>query len=125
MPRLVLIEDEPGILDFLSRGLRAEGFDVICAADGVEGERQAVADGVDLVVLDRMLPGRDGLDVVNVIRQRRPALPAVVISARAEAEDRVTAFDAGATDFLAKPFSFGELVARVRAQLRRASWEVR
>jgi len=125
MPLLVLIEDEPGILDFLSRGLKAEGFDVICATEGVEGERHAMADGVDLVLLDRTLPGRDGLDLVKVIRRRRPALPVVVISARAEAEDRVRAFDAGATDFMAKPFSFGELVARVRAQLRRAGWQVK
>lgn len=125
MMRVLVIEDEPAIVDFVRRGLQTEGFEVTCASDGTEGERRALADDVDLVVLDRMLPGRDGLEVLAAVRRRKPALPVIVISARAEAADRIMAFDAGATDFLSKPFSFGELVARVRAQLRRAGWEVK
>ena len=122
---MVVIEDEPGIRDFLSRGLKPEGFDVICGTEGAEGGRLALADGVDLVLLDRTLPDQDGLEVLKVIRQHRPALPVIVISARAEAEDRLAAFDAGASDFMAKPFALAELVARVRARLRRADWELK
>lgn len=122
MTRVLVIEDESGISDFLRRGLEAAGLEVTCASDGVEGKRRALEDDVDLVVLDRMLPGRDGLEVLAAVRQHKPALPMIVISARAEPADRIMAFDAGATDFLAKPFSLGELLARVRSQLRRAGW---
>ncbi len=117
---VLMIEDEPGISDFVRRGLQAEGFEVSCASDGIDGERKALADGVDLVVLDLSLPGRDGLDVLSAVRRGKPALPVIVISARAEAAARIMAFDAGATDFLAKPFSFAELAGCVCAQLRRA-----
>lgn len=118
MPRLVVIEDEPGIVDFLARGLAVHGFDVVCATDGLDGEKRALAHGVDLVVLDRVLPGRDGLEVLKGIRQRRPALPVVVISACAEAEDRAMMLEAGAAAFVAKPFSIADLVACIRLQLR-------
>jgi DNA-binding response OmpR family regulator len=116
--RVLVIEDEPAIADFIQRGLAAEGFDVSFAADGIAGERFAIEDAVDLVVLDRMLPGRDGLDVLASIRVAKPALPVIVLSARAQLGDRVEGLDAGATDYLVKPFSFAELAARVRAHLR-------
>ena len=122
MTCVLVIDDEPDFLDFLRQGLEAEGLQVTCVSDGIEGERRALAADVDLVVLDRMLRGRDGLDLVVAVHRHRPALPVIVISARSEPADRITAFDAGATDFLAKPFSSGELLARVRAQLRRAGW---
>lgn len=115
-----MVEDEFGIADFLRRGLEAEGFDVLTATDGVEGERLALASAVDLVVLDRMLPGRDGLEVLAAIRRERPALPVILLTARGEIEDRIEGLDAGATDYLGKPFAFDELVARVRAHLRQA-----
>ena len=116
--RILVIEDEVAIADFLERGLKAEGYAVTTAADGVDGEARALGDSVDLVVLDLMLPGRDGLEVLAAIRAAKPALPVIILSARAEVDDRIAGLDRGATDYLVKPFSFGELAARVRAQLR-------
>ena len=116
--RVLVVEDEPAIADFVQRGLESEGFEVVCAGDGIEGERRALQETVDLVILDLMLPGRDGLDVLSRVRARKPLLPMIVLSARAEIDDRVAGLDAGATDYLVKPFSFEELAARVRAHLR-------
>jgi DNA-binding response OmpR family regulator len=115
---LLVIEDEDAIADFLERGLSGEGYSVIREADGVVGERRALSEIVDLVILDLMLPGRDGLEVLDAIRLAKPGLPVIVLTARSEIEDRVTGLDRGANDYLAKPFSFDELAARVRAQLR-------
>jgi two-component system, OmpR family, response regulator len=116
--RILVIEDEATIADFLVRGLEAQGYAVSSVADGDEGQRQALSGDFDLVVLDRMLPGRDGLDVLDAIRRLKPGLPVIVLTARAEVEDRVEGLDRGATDYVTKPFSFEELVARVRAHLR-------
>jgi two-component system, OmpR family, response regulator len=118
VPEIVLIEDEPGIVDFVERGLRAGGLDVSSALDGDRGLELALADGVDLVVLDLMLPGRSGLEVLEVLRRRRPGLPVIVLTARGELEDRVVGLDAGAVDYLVKPFLLAELAARIRAHLR-------
>jgi len=118
---ILLVEDEPGIVDFLARGLRAEGFTVESAMDGEEGERRALRDSFDMVVLDLMLPRRGGMDVLASIRAAKPDLPVIVLTARGEVEDRVAGLDAGAVDYLVKPFSLAELLARVRAQLRVAS----
>jgi DNA-binding response OmpR family regulator len=116
--RVLLIEDEPGIVDFVRRGLEAEGFAVQAAVDGTEGERLALSDSYDAVVLDLMLPGRGGLEILGSVRRAKPTLPVIVLTARGEIEDRVAGLDAGAVDYLVKPFSLAELVARVRAQLR-------
>jgi DNA-binding response OmpR family regulator len=116
--RLLVIEDEPGIVDFVRRGLESEGFAVETALDGEEGERLAVRGGFDAVVLDLMLPGRDGLEMLAALRRAIPTVPVIVLTARGEIEDRVAGLDAGAADYLVKPFSMAELVARVRAQLR-------
>jgi len=116
--RVLLIEDEPGIVDFVRRGLEAEGFAVEPALDGIEGERLALSDSFDAVVLDLMLPGRGGLEILGSLRRAKPTLPVIVLTARGEIEDRVAGLDAGAVDYLVKPFSLAELVARVRAQLR-------
>src|SRR6516162_9363 len=118
MARVLLIEDEPGIVDFVRRGLEAEGFAVETALDGIEGERLALSDSFDAVVLDLMLPGRGGLEILGSLRRAKPTLPVIVLTARGEIEDRVAGLDAGAVDYLVKPFSLAELVARVRAQLR-------
>jgi DNA-binding response OmpR family regulator len=120
---ILIVEDEEAIADFLRRGLEAEGYTVSAAADGVEGERLALSGSPELVILDRMLPGRDGLEVLTAIRREKPSLPVILLTARDEVVDRVEGLDAGATDYVAKPFSFEELLARIRAHLRAAAAE--
>lgn len=120
---ILIVEDEAAIADFLERGLRREGFTVQTVADGAEGERLALDHAFDLVLLDRMLPGRDGLAVLAAIRRSKPALPVIMLTARTEVADRVDGLDQGATDYVTKPFSFEELAARVRAHLRQADSE--
>jgi DNA-binding response OmpR family regulator len=120
---ILVVEDEAAIADFLERGLEAEGFAVRTAADGVEGERLALSDAFDLVILDRMLPGRNGVEVLIAIRREKPTLPVILLTAKGEVADRVEGLDAGATDYVTKPFSFAELLARVRAHLRQAGAE--
>jgi DNA-binding response OmpR family regulator len=115
---VLVVEDESAIADFVERGLEAEGHRVVTAADGEEGERLALTSSVDLVILDRMLPRRDGMDVLDAIRKAKPTLPVIVLTAKAEVGDRVEGLDRGATDYLTKPFAFEELAARVRARLR-------
>ncbi|MCW3019400.1 MAG: response regulator transcription factor [Solirubrobacterales bacterium] len=115
---VLLIEDEPGIVDFVRRGLQAEGFLVEAASDGLQGERMALSGDFDAIVLDLMLPRRSGMDVLESVRRAMPSVPVIVLSARGEIEDRVGGLDAGAVDYLVKPFSMAELVARVRAHLR-------
>ena len=117
--RILVIEDEPRILAFVSRGLEAEGFTVDAAGDGPDGLRQAVLTGYDLVVLDLLLPRLDGLSVLRELHRRRPQLPVVIVSARGDLETKLRGFGLGACDYVAKPFSFDELLARIRAQLRR------
>jgi DNA-binding response OmpR family regulator len=116
--RILLVEDERGIADFVERALRAQGHAVEVAADGVEGGRRAVGSDPDLVILDVMLPGRSGLEILEEIRTVKPALPVIMLTARAEVADKVAGLDAGATDYMTKPFSVEELLARVRAHLR-------
>jgi two-component system, OmpR family, response regulator len=115
---LLLIEDEPGIVDFVSRGFEAEGFSVQAALDGEEGERLALKGVFDAIVLDLMLPGRGGLEILQAVRRATPGVPVIVLTARGDIEDRVEGLEAGAVDYLVKPFSMAELIARVRAQLR-------
>ncbi|HSS31836.1 MAG TPA: response regulator transcription factor [Solirubrobacterales bacterium] len=115
---ILVVEDEEGIADFLSRGLGAEGYEVTVAGDGIAGERLALGGGADLVVLDRMLPGRDGIEVLRAIRERKPTLPVIMLTAKAEVADRVEGLDLGATDYVTKPFAFEELLARIRSRLR-------
>ncbi len=119
-PAILLVEDEPGIVDFVRRGLQAEGFAVEAETSGIEGERRALDDSFDLLVLDLMLPGRGGLEILASLRQAKPGMPVIVLTARGEIEDRVVGLDAGAVDYLVKPFSLAELAARVRVQLRLA-----
>jgi two-component system OmpR family response regulator len=116
--RVLLIEDEPGIVDFVRRGLEAEGFAVEAATDGIEGERLALGGSFDAIVLDLMLPRRGGLEVLASLQRALSSVPVIVLTARGEIEDRVEGLDAGAVDYLVKPFSMAELVARIRAHLR-------
>ncbi len=120
-PSILLVEDEPGIVDFVRRGMEAEGFVVHAEYDGVDGERRALHESFDAVVLDLMLPGKGGMEVLAALRAAKPSLPVIMLTARGEIEERVAGLDAGAVDYLVKPFSLAELLARVRAQLRSAA----
>lgn len=120
-PAVLVVEDEPGIVDFLKRGLQAEGFAVETALDGEEGQRRALDGSFDMVVLDLMLPGVGGMEILARLREAKPDLPVIVLTARGEIEDRVAGLDAGAVDYLVKPFSLAELLARMRAQMRAAA----
>ena len=115
---ILVVEDEAAIADFLDRGLRAEGYAVRVARDGLEGARLALDQGVDLLVLDRMLPGLDGLELLARVRRTRPGLPVIMLTAKGEVADRIEGLDGGATDYVTKPFAFDELLARIRAHLR-------
>jgi DNA-binding response OmpR family regulator len=117
--RVLVIEDEPRILDFLRLGLEAEGFVVDAAEDGAAGLRLALEGPYELVILDLLLPRLDGLRVLSELRQARGDVPVLILSARSDLPTKLRGFDLGANDYLAKPFSFDELVARVRVHLRR------
>jgi two-component system, OmpR family, copper resistance phosphate regulon response regulator CusR len=119
--RILVIEDEPRILAFLARGLEAEGFTVDGAADGAEGLRRGGRGSYDLVVLDLLLPRLDGLSLLRELQRLRPELPVVIVSARTDLETKLRGFGLGACDYVSKPFSFDELLARIRAQLRLVS----
>jgi DNA-binding response OmpR family regulator len=119
--RILVIEDEVRILSFLTRGLEAEGYAVAAAHDGREGLRLALGSSWDLVVLDLLLPALDGLSVLRRIHAERPELPVVILSARADLNTKLRGFDLGASDYVPKPFALDELLARVRAQLRRGA----
>ena len=118
-PRILIVEDEPGIVDFLEMGLRHEGFDVRSEPDGESGLRAFEVFSPSLVVLDVMLPGIDGMDLCRRIRARS-SVPIIMLTAKGDVESRVDGFAAGADDYVPKPFRFEELLARVRAVLRRA-----
>jgi DNA-binding response OmpR family regulator len=117
--RILIVEDERGIADFLERTLAAEGFATALADDGAVGERMALSGEFDLVLLDIMLPMRGGLEVLEAIRTQRPELPVVLVSALGQHADVIEGLDRGADDYVTKPFNLDELLARVRAQLRR------
>jgi DNA-binding response OmpR family regulator len=116
--RILVIEDEPRILDFLRLGLEAEGFVVDAAEDGAVGLRLALDGSYELVILDLLLPRVDGLRLLSELRQARDDVPVLILSARSDLPTKLRGFDLGANDYLAKPFSFEELVARVRVHLR-------
>jgi DNA-binding response OmpR family regulator len=117
--RILIVEDERKVLRSLERGLRGEGYDVVAAATGEEGFQEAIRQPFDCVVLDLLLPGRDGLQVLGDLRQMGNKVPVLILTARDAVEDRVIGLDAGADDYLVKPFAFAELLARLRVLLRR------
>jgi DNA-binding response OmpR family regulator len=119
MSRLLVIEDQRKLLQSLERGLSEEGYEVIPALTGEEGYLQAKSRPVDAIVLDLMLPERDGLDVLRSLRSEGFSKPILILTARDTVEDRVQGLDSGADDYLPKPFAFAELLARIRALLRR------
>lgn len=119
MPRLLVVEDQKRLQNSLRRGLEEEGYEVAVAASGEDGYYQATTQQFDVVVLDLMLPQRPGLEVLRDLRGQGFSQPILILTARDSVEDRVQGLDAGADDYVLKPFAFAELVARLRALLRR------
>jgi two-component system copper resistance phosphate regulon response regulator CusR len=118
--RILVVEDEARIRAFLARAFEAEGFVVDVVENGDLGLERALADSYEFVILDLLLPGRDGLDVMRELHRARPELPVLILSARSDLATKLRGFELGAVDYLAKPFSLDELLARARVQLRRA-----
>jgi DNA-binding response OmpR family regulator len=123
VPRILVVEDERKVLRSLERGLQAEGYEVATAATGESGRELAMAHPFDCLVLDLMLPGRGGLEVLADLRRAGHRTPVLVLTARDAVEDRVRGLDGGADDYLVKPFALAELLARLRVLLRRGRAE--
>ncbi len=119
--RLLLIEDDRKIANFVRRGLREAGFVVDHAENGVDGLDLLLTEPYDAAVIDIMLPGLDGLSIIEKMRNRRMKIPVLVLSAKGTVDDRIKGLQTGADDYLTKPFSFSELLARVQALIRRSS----
>jgi DNA-binding response OmpR family regulator len=117
--RILVIDDEPRILAFLARGLAADGYAVDTADNGGDALRAVRRHEYDLVLLDLLLPGVDGLSVLGAINRLRPELPVVVVSARSDLPTKLRGFGLGASDYVSKPFALDELLARIRVQLRK------
>ncbi|HEY9306861.1 MAG TPA: response regulator transcription factor [Microbacterium sp.] len=118
MTRILIVEDEPRIAAFVSRGLEAAGYETLVVEDGPEGLEAALRGDADLVLLDVGLPTMDGFEVLRELRARGSAVPVIMLTARSSTRDTVTGLDAGANDYVPKPFTFEELLARVRSRLR-------
>lgn len=121
--KILLIEDEKHIADFVRHGCTAEGFSVQCCHDGDTGYEMASNNSYDAIVLDIMLPGRDGLSILRNLRRQHNTVPVILLTARGELDERVEGFNLGADDYLTKPFFVEELIARIHAVVRRASGE--
>ncbi len=123
MPCLLVIEDERKVLRGLQRGLADEGYEVVAASTGDVGYHLALSRPFDCIILDVLLPGKDGLQILKDLRQAGHTVPVLILTARDAVEDRVVGLDAGADDYLVKPFAFAELLARLRVLLRRGRGE--
>jgi DNA-binding response OmpR family regulator len=119
--KILVIEDDRKIAQALKKGLESEGYEIDVASTGSEGGDRAATRAFDLIVLDLMLPGRDGLEILTAVRGRGDATPVIILTAKDTIQDRVVGLDAGADDYLVKPFAFPELSARIRALLRRGA----
>ena len=117
--QILVVEDEPKIANLLRRGLLEERYAVDIAEDGEDALHRFEVNNYDLVILDRMLPKKDGLEVCRAIRTENTDVPIIMLTAKGELEDKIAGLDNGADDYITKPFAFGELTARVRALLRR------
>jgi two-component system alkaline phosphatase synthesis response regulator PhoP len=120
MPKILIVEDEPGMVQGLRDNFEFEGYQVLSAMDGVAGLERALADSPDIVILDVMMPRMSGLDVCKQLKAKRPAIPIIMLTARGQEVDKVVGLELGADDYVTKPFSIRELLARVKAVLRRA-----
>src|SRR6266446_7184860 len=119
--RILIVEDEPAMVAGLRDNFEYEGYEVVSAADGAEGLDRALSDNPDLVVLDVMMPRMSGLDVCKQLKAKRPSVPIIMLTARGQEIDKVVGLELGADDYVTKPFSIRELMARVKAVLRRVS----
>ncbi|RLB62322.1 MAG: DNA-binding response regulator [Deltaproteobacteria bacterium] len=119
--KILVIEDEKKVANFLQKGLKEEQFVVDVAYDGLDGEHLATTNDYDLILLDIMLPGKDGIEILKTLRQRQINIPVIMLTAKEMVEDKVEGFNAGCDDYISKPFSFEELLVRIRAVLRRGS----
>ncbi len=119
--RLLIVEDEKKIAGFIQRGLKEEGYAVDVASDGERGLEMAAANSYDLVILDLLLPKLDGLSLCRKLRAGNVQVPVIILTARDKTSQKVEGLDAGATDYLTKPFAFEELLARIRAHLRQGT----
>jgi two-component system, OmpR family, copper resistance phosphate regulon response regulator CusR len=117
--RILVVEDEPKVGQAIQKGLEREGYAVTWAASGEDGFFLSSAQRFDLVILDLMLPGRDGLEILATLRRKDAQTPVLILTARDGVDDRVRGLDRGADDYVIKPFAFAELLARIRALLRR------
>lgn len=122
--KILVVEDEQKVANFLQKGLREEQHVVDVAYDGADGEEMAAGDEYDLILLDIMLPGKNGVDVLRDLRMRGVDTPVIMLTAKGMVEDKLKGFDAGCDDYLTKPFSFEELLARIRAVSRRRGGEI-
>src|SRR5262249_33249563 len=118
--RVLVIEDDDKIASFVTNGLKRAGFDTSRAADGSDGLRLALTDNYDVAVVDIMLPTLDGLGLMEGLRRQQVNTPVIILSAKRSVDDRIKGLQTGGDDYLVKPFSFSELLARVQALLRRA-----
>src|SRR5690242_8012713 len=119
MTRILIVEDEPNMVSGLRDNFEFEGYDVITAPDGVAGLERALNESTDLVILDVMMPRMSGLDVCKQLKAKRPSVPIIMLTARGQEVDKVVGLELGADDYVTKPFSIRELLARVKAFLRR------
>lgn len=119
--RILLVEDDKTIATFIAKGLKQAGYAVDHASEGETGLHLALTESYDLVILDLMLPGLDGLALLTRLRQRNQYLPVIILSAKGAVDDRVRGLQSGADDYMTKPFAFSELLARIQALFRRAS----
>ncbi len=117
--KILYVEDDPGAREYIQKGLREHGYVVDVAGDGDAGFQHAISGSYDALILDVMLPGRDGLSILRELRERGDQTPVLFLSARGEASDRIRGLNLGADDYLSKPFAFAELLARIRAVARR------
>ena len=122
--RILVVEDEKKVAGFVKKGFEEESYAVDIAYDGVEGEYLATTNDYDVIVLDIMLPKKNGMDVVKDLRTRGIKTPVLLLTARDAVEDKVKGLDSGADDYLSKPFAFEELLARVRALMRRKEYSI-
>jgi DNA-binding response OmpR family regulator len=120
MSRILIVEDEPNMVAGLRDNFEFEGYDVITAPDGVAGLERALNEAPDLVILDVMMPRMSGLDVCQQLKSKRPSLPIIMLTARGQEVDKIVGLELGADDYVTKPFSIRELLARVKAVLRRS-----